>query len=499
MTSNEGFNQLKTMNPLSFWIRGMLHNRDLEKPNKQLLYLYHLDKDEYEELKEILIKQGKEELFNHVTISAPAAFTLFSSEWYRREYDGSTGWSWKGIWDALGYKLEAHEIETVLVRGLEKYWKRPIRRYDRGRNFLGSVFSEGGLPFQLLQQDHNSFSGALKGVLSQYHRRELFGQSTAYIVKQYSQYFPSAFQEDVTVDLIAEIIDRLMDYVKSYQLDQQENPSQFLDEKAQGWRNSFPIPLDQNTGNALLDSWLNDATEESKNRETQDSTDTNCCHFLVNNTDGCGFRIKSRITLPERINLNIKKEDLSNTRLEIQLMEGNHVFANLGIVYAQSDQDAVFFRNRKRMVEGFKEEYDRNIRLIVKDAGKEIYDKPLDNSLLAICDMPLVFVEKNKEWQYFGAASVRLKVNEARLVLVKGMKLENQASQQELLGQLGEDFNVLEIRESVVCILGSNIFKIQLNSEYDAALEYCLDGNLLSWETLPRITYIGIPKIKLMG
>ncbi|KDY53273.1 hypothetical protein AB91_1990 [Escherichia coli 2-460-02_S3_C1] len=41
---------------------------------------------------------------------------------------------------------------------MDDYWLRPIRFYEsERRNFLGTLFSEGGLPFRLLKESDSRF------------------------------------------------------------------------------------------------------------------------------------------------------------------------------------------------------------------------------------------------------------------------------------------------------------------------------------------------------
>lgn len=49
---------------------------------------------------------------------------------------------------------------------MEDYWLRPIRFYEsERRNFLGTLFSEGGLPFRLLKESDSRFLAVFSGSL----------------------------------------------------------------------------------------------------------------------------------------------------------------------------------------------------------------------------------------------------------------------------------------------------------------------------------------------
>ena len=50
----------------------------------------------------------------------------------------------------------------IVEDGLVKYWKRNIIVTERGRDLLGSLFCEGGLPWQLVQSDNHGFGRAVR-------------------------------------------------------------------------------------------------------------------------------------------------------------------------------------------------------------------------------------------------------------------------------------------------------------------------------------------------
>ncbi|WP_312715716.1 hypothetical protein, partial [Escherichia coli] len=91
------------------------------------------------------------------------------SEWYRRDYERNCGWTWEPIYKKLGTSLTATELRHIVPKGMESYWMRPIRFYESDRrNFLGTLFSEGGLPFRLLKESDSSFQTVFSRILNQY-------------------------------------------------------------------------------------------------------------------------------------------------------------------------------------------------------------------------------------------------------------------------------------------------------------------------------------------
>lgn len=92
-----------------------------------------------------------------------ACFCLFVSEQYRRNYNSS--WSWSGAETELGISLTPQQHASLTNDGLA-YWKRPIRFRDSGRDWLGSLFTEGGLPGRWCKASHMVSGGLYAGASS---------------------------------------------------------------------------------------------------------------------------------------------------------------------------------------------------------------------------------------------------------------------------------------------------------------------------------------------
>ncbi len=60
----------------------------------------------------------------------------------------------------IGISFTATELGTIVPKGMDDYWLRPIRFYEsERRNFLGTLFSEGGFTFPVTQRIRQSLSG----------------------------------------------------------------------------------------------------------------------------------------------------------------------------------------------------------------------------------------------------------------------------------------------------------------------------------------------------
>ncbi|EFE97638.1 hypothetical protein HMPREF0758_0727 [Serratia odorifera DSM 4582] len=232
------------------------------------LFEYHATNDEYEELKRLLRDVGQAEGLKYDKGYA-ACFTLFSAEWYRRDYERIHGWSWEPIYNVLGLSLSSSELSHIVPKGLEDYWRRPVRFYDsERRNFLGSLFSEGGLPFKLLKESDSRFHSVFSRILNQYDQSHSSGYSALALVQAVvdKSQLPTVFKEDTSVELIGRMADQLISLVQTYDLSNHSEPVNELDRVHPKWRDSFPMPLDDETGTSFLNGLLRTATVETRPR-----------------------------------------------------------------------------------------------------------------------------------------------------------------------------------------------------------------------------------------
>lgn len=192
-----------------------------------------------------------------------------------------------------------------------RYW---LRFYEKSR--LGSLFAEGGLPWRLLQNEQHGFGRAIKAGLS--HRNA--GQETVAVIRQFDRYFPKSFQNDSVYQLLASIVGALQRLANEYELDQQSDPAAFLNQHAHGWREHFPLPLEEDNGVALVNEWLVDASVQVKKRQQacDASRAFTCEHWLSSNH--ASPHLEAKVWLDKSFQIDIEghlvtKEPLINSAL----------------------------------------------------------------------------------------------------------------------------------------------------------------------------------------
>jgi len=476
------------------WLNVFLNTRKLEQANpSRPLYTYQTTIEEYNDLKAVVINFNPKIRLGSKHKDWCACFVLYCSEWYRRLYQSDDGWAWQGLWDELGFEKDASERETIVKSGLEQYWGRPILRYTQRRNFLGSVFSEGGLPFQLISKPDNKFGNLMHRTLKDFYQIELFRISLQDVIRRNVDYLPSAFQQEESIELIAEIVKQLMQLVKIHNLDsiETDKPSRYLDKVAPQWRSYFPIPLDNNTGTELLDNWLSNATKATGSIRKH-KVMLSCHHFLT--LPHLTFR--SEVILPNTLQFDFTKSDVNSARIDIDIHEGDKSSAYLGGSYAQFETTCTKVRPKQKGIKLKRTNLDKNLSLVASDAGKYLESKDIENSSIQLGEVPLGFVDKNGTFELVGQASFSTKKEVIYLLQPKSFEIQTIAGNTALEDTF-EHYNWYKIKGDFRCISGNSVYRISTNKSVDTSGMISLYGNEVMWGTKPALVYKGVPKFKI--
>lgn len=407
------------------WLRDFLQRRSIAAPDQRPLYGYHCRAEEYRELRTLLSELRSFETASKDS-AACACFALFCSEWYRREYQREHGWTWDPIWQALGYSLNPSELSRSVPKGLEGFWKRPVRVYDsERRNFLGSLFSEGGLPFQALRESDSRFQSLFARILRSYDHSHASGLSTFQQVERLIAHagLPQAFSESTSVELIAGMADQLVSLASIYDLYSEKEPVDKLDRMSPQWREIFPLPLDQSTGTDLLNGLLKRALLETA-RTRRSNGGWQCLHCWDESSD----RLKLQLSMPEVVSFNLTSQP-ATTRFDLALREGDRELVALGPGYAIIENGIASVRMRRRDVIAWRNNYDSPLSLVAMAGGLVLASVPIENSIVALGEVPVGFESADDRWQLCGQASFSTRSQKLLLVLPRGAFYESEGLQ----------------------------------------------------------------------
>ncbi len=398
------------------WLAKFLTRRGLKQPDHRPLYEYHATSEEYDELKRLLRAIGVPDGYKSDKGYA-ACFTLFCSEWYRRDYEREYGWAWEPIYKTIGISASSSEMGKIIPKGLDGYWGRPVRFYDtERRNFLGSLFSEGGLPFRLLKESNSRFQSMFSLILNQYDQAKSSNISTFALVHAAVEKssLPVVFKEDTSVELISRMAEQLVSLVQIYNLSNHTEPVKELERVHPKWRDSFPVPLDDDTGTSFLNGLLRTASTESKPRLQKNKT--TLCQFLW--SENHPEALQALISLPEELSFSIDIEP-STTRFELAIYEDGNEIASLGPAYATLSNSQAKIKVRKREIKFYRRNPTVSLFIVARAGGMFFGSNLLEGSEVAVGDVPLVFVSDKNEWLLQGQASCSVRGSHVLIVLPK--------------------------------------------------------------------------------
>jgi len=469
------------------WLGNFLNKRNLTTPNSTPLYTYHLIQDEYLSLKQCVANRELKYQHNQLSKSWCAAFTLYCAEWFRREY--TCAWSWQPIWDSLGFELSPSDVRSTVLLGLERYWQRPVIQFNNdNNNYLGSVFSEGGLPLKLLVENDNQFKQVFQRVLNLHDRAIALGKSLPELVLECVKPLPEAFQLETSVHLIAQMTEKLIANVNVFELDKQDDPATHLDRKNPKWRELFPLPLDAKEGADFLNGLLCSATVAVKRRVNK--KDQLCASHLINLASDS---LSSQVNLPASVVFSFAKSQVSTSRIELVIFEGEHPIATLGIFHAYFDGEQTKLMMRKKSLVIKRHHCDVGLYLVAMHTGQILDRKLIANSLLDIGQVPVGFIEDEQHWRYAGQASFSSKAVELLVILPPQSSVTSDDAH-ELLPTKYREFNLAKISgKAVINTLDGEQYAIKASALTSGNELLELVGRETLWDSKPNLVFYGLP------
>ena len=491
---------LKTsIDPFKAWLAEFLLLRGLLQPNKKPLYSYQVSEQEYQSLT-ALLKQRIQAAINspHVYFFC-ACFCLYVSEQYRRAYTGT--WSWSGAEQTLGVELSQAQHADFTEKGMT-YWKRPIRRREVGRDWLGTLFMEGGLPWILVQRDSHGFGRAVKRGIKYYHRTENNRRTTADLMSDFEVDLPQTFRNLETRQLLAGIVDQLMFLVENYPLQAESDPAAYLDKHVPNWSTDFPIPLDETNARGLMNEWLRDAGQKRAERKAAvvRAKAFTCEHFLTG--DISNWSIRTELILPQDEEFQVDIALLISTRFELAYYEGEKLLARGGVVYGQikqrddgRNQLIIHFSTTQVSLE--RRAINEPISLRLLDNGRVMHRFHFDESGIEFDESPLIFENVADRWHLVATASCKIATSVVRIRLPKELALTSDLSEVKELGQDKTGGYWLESTADLQLRKGCEHYVIELNRPQDANNRLALNGLCTPFISNPAIIFYGSPRLDL--
>ncbi|MBR8842151.1 STY4851/ECs_5259 family protein [Pseudoalteromonas sp. JC3] len=478
------------------WLSNFLKKRNLPCPNGNPLFSYHMTVDEYNVLKKLVKLFKPKTSINRLKHKDwSACFVIWCAEWYRRDCCVQS-WEWQPLWDELNFELEPFQRAEVISLGLESFWKRPIRRYEsEHRNFLGSIFIEGGLPFKLINSPGNSFAESIRKTLNLYYQVELYGISLNELIQKQLSCLPVVFSESESVELTASIVKRLMSFSNLVDLDNQEDlPSKQLDSQLPNWRDSFPIPLDDETGNTLLDRWLVGASKANTEIKVQKDK-LFCEHYF----DIHLSRFFTQVSLPKKLTYKFSSSPLQSTYVELGLLEGTKRIAELGGAIAQVEGEKLLVPPRKKSVKIPRRSLQTSLFLDLSQSGIIVDMLEVNDSSVLLNEAPQGFIDDGSKYKLVGQGSFSTKHEKIFVLAPSYYEIEVLSGDHELITRLvidGSEFNWFHLNGDFRIYSLESRFRVKTNATSTSSGNLYIDGDEILLKTIPARVYRGLPSVR---
>ena len=476
------------------WLQEFLFSRALFKgPSGLPLYSYHVTEDEYSGLA-VMLKKSLAADSPTQELYVAACFCLFVSENYRRHYDGN--WSWQGPESRIGVTLSPQQHMILTSRGLG-YWKREVRTRDQGRDWLGTLFTEGGLPWPLLSSESHGFGRAVRRGIKHFYRTEGHRRTTADLLADFEDGLPLSFRNLETRTLLAGIVDQLMALVDRYPIKDEIDPASYLDRVEPNWHESFPIPLDETNARHLLNEWLRDAgIKRQERKEALAKARAFTCEHIQQGQLPC-WTVVTELNLPPDTLLPIDSSSLRNTRLELAYFEGDMLLERGPAVYAQLAEQGVKIRFANVQVSLQRKHLDKPVSLRVLESGSTVHTFVFENSALDYLDVPLVFECRADRWHLVATSSCKLASSKVRIRAPERFVANHSMSATAPMVIDSEGGQWIEATGDLILQDGTERYEIRLGQPGGDVAPLALTGVYALFECSPSTTYLGWPTLEL--
>lgn len=478
------------------WLVQFLVIRGLAEPDGRPLHGYRVTQAEYEQMRVCLNANRRDAVTTGRKVAWAATFCLFVAECYRREYDArAVGWTWTTFEQRIGPQVAfgAAQHAELTELGLKDFWHRPIRHREHGRDLLGSLFAEGGLPWLLLQNETHGFGKAIRAGLRNYYRAAAERRSVIDLMGSAENALPQVFQNLETRQLLAAVVQQLMFLAENFPLHGQTDPSTFLDDCSRGWRSQFPIPLDEANGRRLLNDWLKDAGQRRQERADEVARDLafSCTHYLRSEAPHWG--LMTELVLPECTEFIPPGAALRNTRIELAIFEGQHLLTRVGAAYAQPHGQSWSLRFPRALLHVERRDPASSLKLRLLEGGVTVYEFHFVGDVVEFDDLPLVFAPLEERWQLVATASCALAAREVLVRLPAGYAVDGVAGQPVATEEDGACW--FRSQSDLRCSSEADVFAIRLGCDTAASPQLTVKGRTLPYDASPGQVYVGWPRL----
>ncbi|MEW6260683.1 MAG: STY4851/ECs_5259 family protein [Thermodesulfobacteriota bacterium] len=260
----------------------LLYTRGLHRPEGRPLYDYRLTSEEFDQLEQILRKivecvaildesnPGKGFTMGNVATRLKdfsALFVLYAAEWWRRRFDGSK-WAWEPIFEAIGMKRDAlnqAQRSQCVIQGLEAWGLKA--HTTGGLRYLGSVAVQGGLPLKMLAEAQGHIGNVLRTVLRLAPVHTVTPAMLQAWIESLQHLLPKSYRKPAIYALLSQVAWAVLSLKAEAGLDAGEDPIFKLDNTLPGWRDRFPLPVEDEHARGMIEQLVRDVSRKTVDRQ----------------------------------------------------------------------------------------------------------------------------------------------------------------------------------------------------------------------------------------
>ncbi|MCH8542946.1 MAG: STY4851/ECs_5259 family protein [Alcanivorax sp.] len=437
----------------SDWKKSLLAAKGLEYPDGRSLYLYRLTDDQFNQL-ETLLHDCIERLVESFGLAEMARlrafdslFVLYAAEWWRRRYDGS-GFNWEPILRDLGagnHAWSPSERSKFVERGL-RAWRIETHRSGALR-FLGTVAVQGGLPLILLARARGGVGRLLSRVLRLARQEGVTRELIEGWVESLCDMLPKSYRRAEIYTLLADVVWTVLRLKKEANLQSSQDAIPVLDARVQGWRDRFPLPVDDKHAQGIIEQLIRDVADLAPMHRRQVLP----IERYLDPLEGGGAALKSRLVLQPYLSVKelaslFSLGDDDNPRVaEISLLAGDQSF-NASIRKLSGREQYRLHQQSWELAEEFACE-EHTLQLTTPGGGAICVTaekgEPLDE------DLPWIFVDQASELRFIKQGSGSIAAERAWVALAAGSEVEPIGNT-----EVGEAFNLATFGRQVLEVRG---------------------------------------------
>lgn len=491
------------MNPDS-WIVALLNSKNLARPDGRMLYGYRLTDEEFRSLRETLsfaTSFGKLDDVSNRIRGFSALFVLYAAEWWRREYQGGA-WRWSPI--IRTFQDNAEEFDAAartkcVISGFAFWGHRPS---GDGKKFFGSVVAHGGLPLNFIAHGGGKFASIMEHTLRLASRYGWDESQITQAVAERGDELAKDLRRIEIYELISRMIATVLEIKQEFRLSGVVDPISLLNEQDSGWRQRFPLPLDDEAAQVLLYGLVKEAAQQV----TTSSSAIFSVERLLRKVADERYELLSSLLCPKTIETDalvnvfgIGAADMLPRyfNIDAQVITRTPVADGRQISGAQTPSVSLSLRKQVwKDMEACAEH-----TLILSGPHGDLRDSPISvpgGSELSQ-DEPWIFVFRDGKNTLVATGGARIPEDEALVALPEGWAInatDNGSSVAAGVCGLGERQMPLCLVCGVVDLVnGDQKYRVRTQQATGNPDSYAWEGRRILFPSTPPAIYFGVPKL----